>query len=49
MLARLRRSSYAIVRRMPFRAKVLMNHLVARHFLVGMIAIVMNDKHEFLV
>lgn len=49
MRARLWRIPYLIVRILPFRAKVLMNHFIAKHFLVGLIALVVNENHEFLV
>jgi 8-oxo-dGTP diphosphatase len=49
MLKQLKRFPYSIVKRLPSRAKVVMNHVLAKHFLVGLVAVVLNDRDEFLV
>jgi NADH pyrophosphatase NudC (nudix superfamily) len=49
MLKTLKRVPYAIVKRLPSSAKLVMNHLVATHFLVGLVAVVLNERGEFLV
>lgn len=49
MLARLRIVPYSILRRLPRRTKIFLDHIVARHFLIGMIAIVVNDAGDVLI